>query len=320
MFKQKSFIILSVFFCLAFFTKKTEKEKEISTKVELGKELFFDKILSLDQTISCASCHQPQLAFADSVAFSKGVGGEIGTRNTPSVMNMAFRPYFFYDGREATLESQALVPIENAHEMHLDFELAIQRINASDFYLQSFEKVYASLPDSANILNALAEFQRSLESDGSAPHDQWLNGFDDHAMSASQIRGRELFLVKAKCFDCHFTPDFTGDEFRNVGLFDGEERNDRGRFEMTKDSTDLGKFKVPGLRNVALTAPYMHNGEFKTLEEVVEFYSDPYKFVPNPINIDSLMKEPLNLSQSEQLDLVNFLHSLTDQTFPFVVD
>lgn len=320
MLNQISLLILGLFFCMSSFPKEAETHIEPTTKVALGQQLFFDKILSLDQSISCASCHQPQFAFADSLAFSIGVGGKKGTRNTPSVMNMAFRPYFFYDGRAATLEEQALVPIENPIEMHLDFKVAIKRINENEEYIRLFEKIYAARPDSINVLNALAEFQKSLESNGSAPHDQWLNDIDETAMSDSQIRGRELFLEKAKCFDCHFTPDFTGDEFRNVGLYDGKEWSDRGRFEITQDSTDLGKFKVPGLRNVALTAPYMHNGQFKSLEEVVAFYSNPYEFVANPINIDTLMIEPLNLSSTEQLDLVNFLHSLTDKTFPFAFD
>ena len=313
-------ISILLFFLLSFIAKVETTREPVSTEVELGKELFFDKILSLDRSISCASCHQPEFAFADTLAFSKGVGDSIGLRNTPSVMNMAFRPYFFYDGRAATLEEQAIGPIEDPLEMHLDFITAIQRVQETEFYLNAFDEIYSSAPDSALVLKALAEFIRSLESDGSAPHDLWLNDIDSTAMSASQIRGRALFRSeKAKCFDCHFSPDFTGDEFRNTGLFDGSlELNDSGRFKITKDSTDLGKFKVPGLRNVALTAPYMHNGQFKTLEEVVEYYDDPYKVVANPINMDTLMLEPLQLSSVEKQDLVNFLHALTDTNFPVV--
>jgi len=307
-----------LFFLLGVFTKVETVRDPVTSEVDLGKQLFFDNILSLDSTISCASCHQPQFAFADTLAFSKGVGDSLGIRNTPSVMNMAFRPHFFYDGRAATLEEQAIGPIENPLEMHLDFKWAVQRIQEHEFYLSAFDSIYSSPPDSALILQALAEFIRSLESDGSAPHDLWLNEIDSTAMSASQIRGRTLFREKAKCFDCHFSPDFTGDEFRNTGLFDGSpELNDSGRFQITKDSTDLGKFKVPGLRNVALTPPYMHNGQFKTLEAVVEFYDDPYQVVAHPINMDSLMLEPLGLSIVEKQDLVNFLHSLTDTSFSF---
>jgi len=311
-------ISIFLFLLVSFFTKVETARKPVTNEIDLGKELFFDKILSLDSTISCASCHQPQFAFADTLAFSKGVGDSLGLRNTPSVMNMAFRPYFFYDGRAATLEEQAIHPIEDPLEMHLDFKIAVNRVKENEFYINAFDKIYSVQPDSTLVLKALAEFIRSLESDGSAPHDLWLNEIDSTAMTASQIRGRTLFRgEKAKCFDCHFSPDFTGDEFRNTGLFDGSPQlNDPGRFKITKDSTDLGKFKVPGLRNVALTAPYMHNGQFKTLEEVVEYYDDPYKVVANPINMDTLMLEPLNLSTVEKEDLVNFLHSLTDTNFP----
>ncbi len=122
-------------------------------------------------------------------------------------------------------------------------------------------------------------------------------------------------MEKGKCFECHFGPDFTFDEFRNIGLFNGEDLNDAGRFIHTNDSTDIGKFKVPGLRNVALTAPYMHNGMFTTLEEVVEYYDDPSKFVSNSMNIDTLLIEPLNLTTQEKSDLVQFLNSLTDRQF-----
>ena len=292
---------------------------KISTEIELGEKLFFDPILSLDNSISCASCHQPQFAFADNVAFSIGVNDSIGTRNTPSVMNMLSRPFFFHDGRAATLEEQAVMPIENPLEMNLLFDEAVKRIKANKEYVYLFKKIYKEEPNAKNITKALAEFQRDLESDGSAPHDLFVNGDDTTALTDSQKRGRALFLSdKSKCFDCHFGPDFTGDEFRNIGLFDGVKLVDKGRFDITKDPKDLGKFKVPGLRNVALTAPYMHNGMFKTLEEVIDYYSNPYDLVKNPINMDTLMIEPLNLTKQEKTDLVNFLHSLTDEEIPYV--
>lgn len=292
-------------------------EAAISTKVELGQKLFFDPILSSDRSISCASCHKPEFAFADDLAFSLGVADRIGTRNTPSVMNMLSRPYFFYDGRAATLELQAIVPIENPVEMNLPYDIAVKRIQNEAEYDALFQSIYQTKPDSFNIANALAAFQRSLESDGTAPHDLWINDDDPAAMTASQLRGREIFISdQFKCFDCHFGPDFTGDEFRNIGLYDEEKLLDKGRFEITKDSSDLGKFKVPGLRNVGLTAPYMHNGMFETLEEVVDYYSDPYEFVENPINIDTLMIEPLNFTAEQKKDLVNFLHALTDRKIP----
>lgn len=291
----------------AFYLPKNE--------AELGQKLFFEPLLSLDSSISCASCHIPEFAFADTAVLSRGVNNTIGTRNTPSVMNMASRPYFFYDGRAATLEEQAKGPIENPVEMHLNYRVAIQRIRLDKMYNTAFQHVYKAQPDSANILNAIAAFVRTLESNGSAPHDVWMAG-NDSALTASQVRGRNIFLEKGKCFECHFTPDFTGDEFRNIGLYDGKSLNDEGRFLITGDSADLGKFKVPGLRNVALTAPYMHNGMFKTLEEVVDFYDNPYKTVANPINIDTLMLKPLGLTNLEKTDLINYLYALTDTELP----
>ena len=290
----------------------------IDSKSDLGQKLFFDPILSKDKSISCASCHKPEFAFADNRSFSLGMDDSIGTRNAPSIMNMLSRPYFFYDGRAATLEDQVITPIESPIEMNLPYDIAVDRIQFSEDYQILFKKVYQSNPDSFNIANALAEFQRSLESNGSAPHDLWLNGQDTSAMSASQQRGRDMFISdEFRCFDCHFGPDFTGDEFRNIGLYDGETLVDKGRYDITKDSMDIGKFKVPGLRNVGLTAPYMHNGMMETLEEVMDYYSNPYDFVDAPINTDSLMVEPLNLTDQQKEDFVNFLHSLTDRILPY---
>ncbi len=312
---MKSIVVLS-FFLLTGSSLFPILHPDPMTEEALGEKLFFDKSLSKDGTVSCADCHRPEFAFADTSAFSIGVGGALGQRNTPSVMNMAFRPYFFYDGRAGTLEEQAIGPIENPLEMDLKYAEAVKRIKSNEDYRLLFKEVYGGPPDSANIVSAIAAFIRTLESDGSAPSDLWLFG-NENAMTASQVNGREIFLNKGKCFDCHFSPDFTGDEFRNVGLYDGAKYKDRGRFDITKDSSDLGKFKVPGLRNVALTAPYMHNGMFRTLEEVVEYYDNPYLVVPAPINMDSLLVKPLQLTKQEKEDLVNYLHALTDATFPF---
>ncbi|MCT4581587.1 MAG: c-type cytochrome [Flavobacteriales bacterium] len=295
----------------------TQYDQTIDSEITLGAKLFFDPILSKDQSISCASCHNPEFAFADSSALSKGVSGALGTRNTPTVMNTLSRPFLFHDGRANSLEEQAVGPIENPVEMNLSYTEAVERVQNSEHYQYYFKKVFNHSPDSSSILTALAEFQRSLESDGSAPHDLWMNEEDTTAMSPAQIRGRTLFLTKAKCFDCHFGPDFTGDEFRNIGLYDAQTLTDKGRYDVTNDSSDLGKFKVPGLRNITLTAPYMHNGMFKTLEEVVAYYNNPYLIVKHPINMDTLMLEPLNLTEEEQSDIVAFMESLTDQNIPY---
>ncbi len=308
----------AILFCFIILCSFAQKEPvEPYTEEQLGQALFFDPILSLDSTISCASCHKPEFAFADTVAFSKGVGDSLGIRNTPSVMNITYRPFYFYDGKVTTLEEQAIFPIENPIEMHLDFKEALRRLQGSELYNELFKQVFQDAPDSSSLVRALASFQSTLESDGSAPHDQWISGNNPDALSPSQLRGREIYFGKAKCSECHFGVDFTNDEFRNIGLYDGKELNDTGRFAITKDSSDLGKFKTPGLRNVALTAPYMHNGQFKTLEEVIDFYNQPYNVVSQPINMDTLMLNPLHLSQEEKTDLVDFLHTLTDETFNF---
>lgn len=325
---MKLYLFLIIPFFILSCTGNNEKEnaithvienydESIDSDIKLGAKLFFDPILSKDKSISCASCHNPEFGFADSSALSVGVGGKLGTRNTPSVMNMLSRPFFFHDGRAATLQEQALGPIENPVEMNLSYTEAVERIKNEKHYIHYFNEIYKHSPDSTNILDALAAFQNSLESDGSAPHDLWMNDEDTAALSASQIRGRTLFLTKAKCFDCHFGPDFTGDQFRNIGIYDGNKFTDKGRYDVTEDLKDIGKFKVPGLRNIDLTAPYMHNGMFQTLEEVVEYYDNPYLIIKNPINMDSTMLEPLNLTQQEKNDIVAFMHSLTDKQIPY---
>ena len=285
-----------------------------TTAEELGEKLFFDPILSLDNSISCSSCHLPSFAFADTVAFSKGINGQLGTRNTPSAINMMARPYFFYDGRAATLEEQVLMPIHNPTEMGLTIPMLLERLNNSA-YQTWFQQIYGATADSSNLSAALAAYLFSLESVGDSPFDQWMRG-DSTAMTPAQIRGRTIFNEKGKCFDCHFGPDFTGDEFRNIGLFTGHTgMNDQGRFAISKDSSDLGKLKVPSLRNIAITAPYMHNGQFQTLAEVVDYYDNPNQFVQGAINRDSLLALPLQLSQQEKTDLVAFLEALTDQRY-----
>lgn len=308
---MKSISLLLFIGLLSLSTVSVEIPK---TEIELGKQLFFDPLLSKDSTISCASCHQPEFAFADTLAFSLGVGGQLGTRNTPSSMNMLSRPYFFYDGRAGSIEEQVLMPIHNPIEMDLSISDLLIRLNKSA-YQAAFQTIYGTNPDSSTLGAALGAFVFSLESPGDSPFDEWMKG-NPNAMTAEQIKGREIFNEKAKCFDCHFGPDFTGDEFRNIGLFNASDSlNDIGRFEHTQDSSDLGKLKVPGLRNIAKTAPYMHNGMFSTLEEVVDYYDNPTQFVQGAINTDTLLQEPLNLSQEEKDCLVQFLHALTDSTY-----
>ena len=284
------------------------------TPEALGEQLFSDPILSLDSTISCASCHIPKFAFCDTAMFSKGVGGTLGRRNSPGITNMGSRPLFFYDGRASSLEQQVLMPIQDPLEMHATLLLVVERLHANKTYDAAFRELYGVPANTENLAETLSAFVRTLET-SDTPFDRWMQG-KPNPMGDAAVRGREVFMKKGKCFDCHFSPDFTGDEFRNIGLYTGRRNlQDRGRFDITHDSSDLGKFKVPGLRNVALTAPYMHNGMFNTLEEVIEFYDQPNQTVPGGINRDTLLNTPLNLTPTEKADLKTFLDALTDQRF-----
>ncbi len=308
-----SAVIIPLLFGNTADAEKTDKSsrKLPGTAEELGKLLFSELMLSLDYTIACDGCHHPELAFADTVPFNTGVGGKFAARNTPSVMNLDGHSPFFYDGRAATLEAQALGPIANPLEMALPIDSALARLNRDAFYSKAFRKIYRSKATAENLGDALAAFERTLNTN--APWDKFVRG-DSSAVSASALRGRTIFNVKAKCFECHKGVDFTTDEFKNIGLYNGNDLNDRGRFDITKDSTDLGKFKTPGLRNVSVTGPYMHNGMFKTLREVIDYYNEPQRFVNGSINTDTLI-QPLNLSETEKNDLEAFLNTLTNEQF-----
>ncbi len=287
---------------------------EPKTMAQLGEVLFFEKKLSLDGSKSCASCHIPEFAFSDTVPFSKGVGNKLGKRNAPSCANLSDRPYLFYDGRAGSLEDQVKFPIEDKNEMNIPIGEVVKRLNNDPQYVALFQKIFSAPPKEDYLKFAIAAFEKTLET-SKTPYDRYMDKDDSTLISAAALRGRELFLVKAKCFECHFSPDFTGDEFRNIGLFDGKKLNDSGRYAISKNPQDIGKFKVPGLRNVAVTGPYMHNGMFKTIKEVIEYYSDPYKIVAKPINIDTNLVKPLNLSAQEKADLEAFLVSLTDDRY-----
>ncbi len=291
----------------------TDNNTDITTKAALGKKLFSEKLLSKDSSVSCASCHIPSFAFADTVAFSTGIYGKLTSRNTPSVLNMKNRPYYFWDGRAASLEEQSLMPIANPDEMGLPIEEAVQRLNRSKEYKTLFLKVFNQLPTAKNLAAAFSAYEKTLETVNSK-FDDWSN--DLGKLSAEEERGRQLFIGdKAKCFDCHSMEDFTNDDFKNIGLYNGKELNDPGLYSITHKESDKGKFKTPGLRNIAVTAPYMHNGIFKTLEEVVDYYNDPQKFVPGAVNIDSSLQKPLGLTVKEKKELVAFLKTLTDKKF-----
>ena len=311
---MKTFAV--IFFLTAFAGAVVASFPQSSTKDKayLGKRLFFDTILSADKTVSCATCHKPDFAFADTVALSAGVGGAKGLRNTPSAMNVRLQKRFFWDGRAESLEAQALAPISNPAEMNLPIEEAVERLRQDASYRKDFETVFYSQPTKENLAQALAAFERTLETSDS-PFDEWKFSGREDAVSAAVKNGFALFTTKAKCSQCHFGADFASDEFRNIGLFNGKDLNDSGRALVTGKKEDIGKFKIGPLRNVALTAPYMHNGMFKTLKEVIQFYNDPRSIVNGIQNIDTLLRKPLHLSAQEQQDLEAFLHALTDKQF-----
>ena len=312
--KRILFFITSILaFILLLSAGFNENISDITTKAALGKKLFSEKILSKDSSVSCASCHKPSFAFADTMAFSIGIAGKPTKRNTPSVLNMKNRPYYFWDGRAASLEEQALMPIQNPDEMGLTISDAIERLNNNPTYKLLFKRIFNQPVTAKNLSAAFAAYEQILETVDSK-FDDWSNNLKK--LTASEERGRQIFIgSKSRCFNCHFQEDFTDDNFKNIGLFNSIELNDSGRFNISKEKTDMGKFKTPGLRNIAVTAPYMHNGMFRTLEEVVAYYNDPAKFVSNAINIDPALTKPLGLTTKEQNDLIEFLKTLTDKKY-----
>ncbi|MBO0931466.1 cytochrome-c peroxidase [Fibrella aquatilis] len=284
-----------------------------TTAVALGKLLFFDPILSGNQQVSCASCHKPEFAFADNMPLSVGINGNFTSRNTPSVMYTGKQLHFFWDGRVGSLEEQAINPITNSREMNLPLDKIVGRLKKNPFYLKAFDAVFQADPDINNLSTALADFQRSLSTYDSA-YDRFTRG-DIDAMSEAAVRGLNAYLT-SNCKECHgIEGDFAMDKFANIGLYKRMGKDDVGRFAISRDSADLGKFKVPNLRNIALTAPYMHDGSVSSLREVIEFYNDSVHFSKS-INVDEAMyKQERPMTKEEIDDLLVFLQALTDKRF-----
>lgn len=273
-------------------------------KVQLGERLFFDPILSRDGTISCASCHDPDAAFADPRALSIGVDGRVGLRNSPSLVNVAYQRLFFWDGGALSLEGQVLGPLEDKNEMDADLGEILDRLTTDASYKQQFEGVFNEPPSIPALTQALAAFQRTLLSGGS-PFDRFMQG-DTRALTPAQQRGMTLFDGKAGCRACHAGVRLTDDTFRNNGL--ALVNADSGRARITLRPRDFAAFRVPSLRNLSLTAPYMHDGRLAMLEDVVTHYNQGGTQARNQ---DSAI-QPLHLTTTEKADLVAFLHALTD--------
>lgn len=292
-----------------------EAEKPITElRVELGRLLFFDPILSRDSSISCASCHKPELFFTDGLAISEGIEQRIGFRNTPSIANLAYAPYIFSDGGTNNLELQVLAPIEDHAEMDFNIVDVAERLKSIEKYRELSFATFEKEPDPFVITRAIAAFERTLLS-GNSPYDKFTFQGNEAALSLSQQRGMNLFFGdKAKCGTCHSGHLFTNYAFENIGLYLNYE--DIGRARITFLFSDEGKFKVPSLRNVAATAPYMHDGSLTSLMDVINHYDAGG--VGNPFQ--NTLVNPIGLSDEEKNDLINFLEALTDSTWiePFL--
>lgn len=276
---------------------------------ELGKKLFFEKRLSADGTVSCASCHQPHLAFSDDVSMSTGTAGKPGTQNAPTLTNVAYHPYFTRAGGVPSLEMQILVPFQEHNEFGLNIVDAAERLAMDDYYREMSLESYGRSFDYFVITRAIATFERSLVS-GNSSYDQFFYQNVSTALSPSAWRGMQLFFSeKSHCSTCHSGFNFTNYSFQNNGLYDAYA--DQGRKRLTGIAEDLALFKVPTLRNVEMTAPYMHDGSLSSLEQVIEHYNSGGK----PHANKGALISPLNLTRREKEDLAAFLRSLTDETF-----
>ncbi len=292
--------------------------------VKLGRMLFYEKMLSKNSIQSCATCHVQLDGFSDKNQFSEGVEGMKGSRQAMPVFNMAWHQNgFFWDGRAATLRDQSLKPIQDPLEMNETLSNVIAKLNDSKQYSDQFKRSFVDGQiNERNISLALEQFMMSIVSNDSK-YDRFQAG--KTVLTDSEERGRKLFFTEfdptgkskgAECFHCHGGPNFTNDDYLNNGLDSDSEMKDNGRMKVTNNQADRGKFLTPSLRNIALTAPYMHDGRFKTIDEVIMHYNQHAK---SSSTVDILMQynlQPggLGLTQSDINDLKAFLLTLTDET------
>ncbi len=279
--------------------------------VEFGKQLFFDKRLSEDASVSCASCHKPEFGFADSKPLSLGVHNRTGLRNSGSLTNVAFLPYFNRDGGVKTLDRFSLVPIEDHDEMNLNLLVMKERLLKDKSYVYQAKEIYNREPDAFSVSRAIASYLRTFISDQS-PYDRYVFDKDSTALNERQKRGYKLFFGdKAKCSSCHNGEQLTNYKFENNGLHQSYVEKDRGRQRVTDNPEDEGKFRVASIRNIALTAPYMHDGSLPDLKSVLDHYANhgQNNQYENPI-IDSI-----SLNEEDKTDIIAFLESLTDNGF-----
>ncbi|MDN5349391.1 MAG: cytochrome c peroxidase [Bacteroidales bacterium] len=281
--------------------------------ITLGRKLFHDPILSANNSQSCASCHLQDFSFADSNSFSIGIDGIEGSRNAMALINVGWLRHFNWDGSAKTLEEQAFEPVVNPVEMHNSWPQAVVSLKNDTVYRRMFFEAFGTLDfDSTLVVKAIAQFERTLISSNSK-WDSYLRG--EISLTQAESRGFEIFFTeKGDCFHCHSTILFTDNDFHNNGL--DAAFADSGLFKVTADPNDLGRFRTPTLRNAAFTAPYMHDGRFQTLEEVIDFYSEGLQYSET---IDPLMKNVndggVQLTEEEKFYLLTFLKTLSDFSF-----
>lgn len=302
-------------------------------KAELGRQLYFDTRLSRDDTVSCATCHAPEMGWTDQAPVSTGISGQLGGRSAPTVLNRILGRTQFWDGRAVSLEEQAVGPIANPIEMGFTLKEASELLNGIEGYRIQFERIFGGPANEDRIGKAIATFERTViaganQNDYYEAAKPWFDNepdedddeelqqeyaaimaaLDAHAMSDAAWRGRELFFNKAACSQCHAGYDLSDELFHNLGVGMDSEEPDLGREDHTGKAADRGAFKTPGLRNVTRTAPYMHDGSLKTLMEVIEHYDKGG--TPNEHLSDKMFK--LDLTDAEKLDLLAFMEEALD--------
>jgi cytochrome c peroxidase len=279
-------------------------------KIALGRKLFFDKRLSLDGSISCASCHDPQKAFSDQRTKSIGINGQLSERNAQSILNAAFLKTAMFDAHLATLELQAIVPIQEPVEMGHNMKILIKQLRQIPEYQAAAQAIFGRDFDAWVLTRSLAAFERSLLS-MNAPFDQYLAG-NKKAMSKDQLAGWRIFSDELYCTKCHPAPYFTTYEAANNGLYASYEgKTDQGRFRIHHDSSDIGKFKIPSLRNLPLTYPYMHDGSINSMEAALEHYQKGGAGHP----LQDPQINSFELSTKEKAQLLAFFNALVDTSY-----
>lgn len=273
-------------------------------RTELGRRLFFDPVLSLDRTVACASCHQPEHGFADPRRFSLGVGGKRTKRNSPTLFNRGHAALQMWDGRAASLEEQALMPLENPDEMALPISAALERLRADAGYSGAFERAYGEL-SRESLAKAIAQFVRRLQK-GDSPIDRFRVG-GVKGLSKEERTGMWLFDSRAGCWKCHSGPNFSDEAFHSTGVGAEDGQAEPARMAITGDPADRGRFKTASLRALELTAPYMHDGSLATLEEVVDFYAQGGR----PHATRDPLLQPFEATAEERRALVAFLRALS---------